>query len=92
MLKKKPVNIALIEIALIGCGVEFTEEESWNGGTIIRFPWCSGDIAYHKDTYGYPDYVETFRFPWDNEDVSILYPDEAVRKIVAYYMEVGEPV
>ena len=87
----KPVVIALIEIALIGCGVEFTDEPH-NGGTIIRFPWCDGDIAYHKYTYGYPDYVETFRFPWDNGDVSMLSPDEAVRKIVSYYMEVGEEV
>lgn len=55
-------------------------------GFQIRFNWCDGDVACHNTTYGADNgYVETFRFPWDNDDVSMLKPKEAAEKICNYY-------
>lgn len=57
-------------------------------GAQIRFPWCDGDVAIHDGTYGHSNgYVESYQFPWDNEDVSMLDPEEALTNIVAYYIE-----
>jgi hypothetical protein len=55
-------------------------------GYQLRFPWCEGDIAMHDGTYGAKaGDVESYCFPWDNEDVTRLKPEEAARKIIAYY-------
>jgi hypothetical protein len=63
-------------------------------GYMIRFPWCRGDIAMHAGTYGSKDgYVETYQFPWDGDDVTVLTVEEAARKVIAYYenwLEGGE--
>ena len=58
--------------------------EGWQ----IRFNWCVGDVACHDGTSGHQlDKVETYQFPWDNGDVSVLDPEEAADKIVEYYKE-----
>lgn len=61
--------------------------DCWDGAQ-IRFPWAVGDIAIHSGTYGNSNgYVESYQFPWDNEDVSMLDPEEALTNIIAYYIE-----
>ena len=58
-------------------------------GYQLLFPWCEGDIAMHDGTYGAKaGDVESYCFPWDDGDVTQLRPEEAARKIVAYYEEV----
>lgn len=58
-------------------------------GWQIRFPWTSGDVACHGGTYCNKNgMVETYRFPWDEVDVSILTPEECANKIIDYYKEI----
>lgn len=55
-------------------------------GLQIRFPWCVGDVVCHSASFGsYDGCVETFRFPWDEDDVTILLPEEAAIRIADYY-------
>lgn len=57
-------------------------------GMQLRFPWCEGDVACHSGTYGNEHgAVETYMFPWDDDDVSVLLPKEAALKIINYYYE-----
>jgi len=59
-----------------------------HGGAQIRFPWCKGGVAIHDGTYGHEvGYVESYEFPWDNEDVSMVDPEEAVERIVQLYIK-----
>ena len=56
------------------------------GGAQLRFPWHKGDIICHERSYGHElGMVESFEFPWDEDDVSVLTPNEAVERIVAEY-------
>lgn len=67
--------------------IPHTVHDCW-GGAQIRFPWCEGDVTIHDGTYGHDKgCVESYEFPWDEGDVSMLYPEEAVMKIVAYFIE-----
>lgn len=69
-------------------GIPYTINEL-HGGWQIRFPWCDGDIACHAGTYGQAEgMVESYCFPWDEGDVSILSVEEAIQKVVDYYKEV----
>ena len=67
-------------------GIEY-KIESHLDGCIMTFPWCDGDIACHRYTYGATDgRVETYQFPWDAKDgVSCLTIYNAVRRIANYY-------
>lgn len=66
-------------------GVPYVTRKLWEGGQ-IRFPWCAGDVACHDAIYGYNDgMVESYEFPWDEGDVSVLTPEEAGARIVEYY-------
>ncbi len=57
-------------------------------GWQLRFHWTMGDVACHKGTYGSgKGCVETYHFPWDEDDVSVLDPDECAEKIITYYRE-----
>ena len=65
--------------------VPYTIRQIYEGWQ-IRFPWCDGDVACHDGTYNCKaGYVESYEFPWDNRDVSILTPTQAGLKIVEYY-------
>ena len=67
--------------------IPHTVHDCWEGAQ-IRFPWCDGDVAIHDGTYGHENgCVESYEFPWDEGDVSMLYPEEACKNIVAYYIE-----
>lgn len=64
--------------------------EPYAGGFVVKFPWCNGDIACNSFTYYHEDgLVETYQFPWDNDDVTVLAPEEAVDRIVDFYSEKG---
>lgn len=70
--------------------VPYTTNPIWNGKQ-IRFPWCTGDVACHEFTYGTDiDKVESYCFPWDNEDVTVLSVEEAAGLIIGYYYGLEE--
>ena len=57
-------------------------------GYSITFPWHKGDIACNDFTYGHAmGKVETYKFPWDNGDISVMYPYEAVCRVIDLYRE-----
>lgn len=59
--------------------------EGWQ----LRFSWDEGDVACHNGTYGNAaGLVETYQFPWDNGDVSMLTPEECAERIITYYNEI----
>lgn len=60
-------------------------------GAQLRFDWHIGDVACHSGTYGANQgKVETYEFPWDNGDVSVLTPQEAAARIANLYYELKE--
>lgn len=56
-------------------------------GFILRFPlWSDGDIACHSGTYGSnAGMVESYRFSWDGDDVSVLTVEEAIVYLILEY-------
>lgn len=68
-------------------GIPHTMRECHDGYQIV-FPWAEGDIVIcsysYSSEYGY---VESYRFEWDGDDVSILTPEEAINKIEEAYNE-----
>ena len=48
-----------------------------------KFKNFEGDIAIHSGTY-YCDegYLESYRMPWDNGDVSVYYPADMVHLLL----------
>lgn len=81
-------NINTIAEACKVAGIPHSVNPLWEGFQ-IRFPWCEGDIACHASTYGNRDgFVESYQFPWDDGDVTMLRPEAAARKVIGYYKEV----
>lgn len=79
--------IAAMSDKLDSFHVPHSVNDCWDGAQ-IRFPWCEGDVAFHSGTHFHQEnYVETYRFPWDKDDVSVFTPNEAIEKIVALYIE-----
>lgn len=73
-------------------GEAFAEQEipftinPCHDGYQIRFPWCKGDIAMHSFTIGATEgKVETYQFPWDGGDVTVMSPLNAVLTVIGYY-------
>jgi hypothetical protein len=67
--------------------IPHTVHDCWDGAQ-IRFPWCEGDVAIHSYTCACAKgYVESYQFPWDDGDTSVLDPEEAVERIVQLYIE-----
>lgn len=65
--------------------IPFTLNVLWDG-LQIRFPWHSGDMACHAGTYGHTcGWVESYQFPWDNGDFSVLEPEKAVELLFDLY-------
>ena len=66
----------------------------------ICFPWCEGDVivgcvhaididilygSFPWERHPFPS-IETYRFPWDNGDITVFdSPIQFVKKIVRYY-------
>lgn len=76
--------------ALTKAGIEFTfTADSSFGGGYFRFPnvYPQADIACHYGTYGVEvGLFESFRFPWDNDDVTgWLSPEDFIEKYEEYY-------
>lgn len=62
-------------------GIEYKIESCWDGYK-WKFEGYDGDIAIHSGTYYYDEgYVESYLMPWDDDDVSVLLPQEAVARI-----------
>ena len=58
-------------------GIRHTVNVNWDG-LQIRFPWTNGDIICHSGSYGHDaGMVESYCFPWDEDDVSCLSADKA---------------
>lgn len=57
-------------------------------GYKVVFPWCDGDVIAHSGMLGYGECgytVESFGFPWDEGDVTLLEVQEAVDLITNLY-------
>lgn len=55
-------------------------------GYQIKFPWCGGDVACHRGTFGVEEgKVESYHFPWDEDSVSIYSPSAMAALIINYY-------
>lgn len=81
-------RITFITLILGFLKIPYTVNELWDGWQ-IRFPWCEGDVAAHRGTYGAANgKVESYQFPWDDDDVTVLTPREAAIKIIAYFNEI----
>lgn len=84
---EKAINTVIS--ALVDNHVPFTVEAIYDGGLQLRFPWCDGDIACHAETYGSAlGHVESYQFPWDEDAVTELTPEEAALYLVNYWNEV----
>ncbi len=72
---------------LIKAEIPFTHNQIFDGWQ-IRCPWCGGDVVAHFGSHG-ADYghVESYGFPWDEDDVSELTPAEAIALIVKEYYQ-----
>ena len=72
---------------LIPAGVPFTVNPA-HEGMQLRFPWHKGDVACHAGTYGSEmGWVESYQFPWDEDDVTTMEPKEMATKIIQLYLE-----
>lgn len=55
-------------------------------GFIVTFENSEGDAALHDGTYGHEHcYWETYKFPWDNDDVSVHTTEELLLLLNEYY-------
>ncbi len=80
-------RISFIKSILDSLHIPCSMNECWEGYQ-LRFPWCEGDVAAHDGTYEHNrGKVESYEFPWDDGDVSVLTPEEAAIKIIALYNE-----
>ena len=79
-------TIADIFDTLRAYGIPCNKEKLWNGFA-IRFPWCDGDVAMHSGTYGNSmGHVESYKFSWDEGDVTHMTPEKAVEFITHEYI------
>jgi hypothetical protein len=79
-------RIAYIAIKCLENKIPFEIRQLYDGWQ-IRFAWASNaDAAAHEGTFGSSDgLVETYHFPWDEDDVSVLTPEEVFNKILELY-------
>ena len=77
----------ILEVAnnLSEASIPFTINVIWDG-LQLRFPWCDGDVICHSGSLEHEHgCVETYCFPWDEGDVSVLYTSEAITEIINYF-------
>ena len=81
--------IFTIAEALASADIPFEFHDCYDGAQ-LRFPWSEGDIVCHSGSYGSHSgrRVESYQFPWDNGDVTMLTIEEAIEKISNYYCEI----
>ena len=83
------VRIADLVLALSDNGVPCHVESLYDGYK-VTFPWCYGDVIAHSGMLGNGNYkhtVESFGFPWDEDDVTLLDVIDAIDLITNYYEE-----
>ena len=84
---KYAVPILTLANALSERNIPHTINVIWDG-LQIRFPWNGGDIVCHSGSYGSAvSDVESMGCPWDDEDVSRINIDDALDRIVEWYLE-----
>lgn len=72
---------------LIPAGIPFTVHPI-SEGLQLRFPWHEGDVACYAETYCSDcGCVESYQFPWDDEDVTVQTPKEMANDIIRLYQE-----
>lgn len=59
----------------------------------FTFDWCGGDVI--MDTLSVFNceedrLVESYMFPWDEDDITRDYPEEMAKRITQYYNEIRE--
>lgn len=75
-----------LDIMLVPHGEIETMEVSH--GYQIHFPWTAGDVAINDWTYHSDDgYVESWRFKFDDGDVTFKMPAEMAALVKAEYIE-----
>ena len=82
-------RIADLVLALSDNGVPCHVEDLYDGYK-VTFPWCCGDVIAHPGMLGGGECgytVESFGFPWDEGDVTLLDIQEAVDLITKCYKE-----
>lgn len=80
-------RIADLVLALSDNGVPCHVEDLYDGYK-VTFPWCCGDVIAHSGMLGGGECgytVESFGFPWDEGDVTLLDIQEAVDLITECY-------
>lgn len=87
----KKVNYAEIILSMVqilkDCEIFFDIKPCFDGWQLV-FPEYGGDVAIHSYTRGADrGYVESYRFPWDNEDTTMLTPFETLENICELYGE-----
>lgn len=77
------INELALELAAVGVPHEINEcHDGWQ----LRFPWCIGDVVIHSGSYEHSaGKVETYQFPWDDDDVTVLSVQAAAALIASYY-------
>jgi len=63
--------------------VEIESVHAYMYGFRVTFKGVDGDAICHENSYGHPEYWESYKMPWDEDDVSTNTAQELVRKIAA---------
>ena len=72
---------------LAEANVPFTMRTCYDGFQ-FRFDWCAGDVVCHFGSYSNSEgYVESYKFPFDGDDVSVMKPHDMAAAIIEYYKE-----
>lgn len=82
-------RIVDLTLALSDNGVPCHVEDLYDGYK-VTFPWCDGDVIAHSGMLGGGECgytVESFGFPWDEGDVTLLDVQEAIDLITKCYKE-----
>lgn len=78
-------NIDKIAMFCIHNDIPFSYKTLFDGYQ-LTFPWCEGDVICHFGSYGcFEGFVESYMFPWDKGDVSMLTPEEFCKKLARYH-------
>lgn len=82
MSEKYYSQILIIALNCLAEKIPFEIKKIWEGWQIV-FPWADhADVAIHDGTFGHDSLqVESYKFPWDEGDVSVLEPFEAFELI-----------
>lgn len=83
-------RIDFIATCLSRLNIPFEMRPIYEGWQILC-PWAdNADVAAHDGTYGAArGMVESYEFPWDEGDVSMLTPEEAADRIIVYWYQLN---